>query len=117
MFFRNDSSNYVIHPHSRSTGRRAPVRSDYDSKLVENFSLSYEKQFLSKDFISRSHKIRDNVTSSEHQGIKEVISNPNITVLMQDIFKQLAVIDTEEYESKMEYILQDRSQYCQIEIE
>ena len=50
--------------------------------LVENFLLSCEKQFLSKDFISRARKIRDNITSSERQGIKELISNPNVTVLM-----------------------------------
>ena len=43
--------------------------------------------------------------------------NDNITVLIQDKSKQLVVIDTEEYEFKMESILQDRSQYCQVEID
>ena len=36
---------------------------------------------------------------------------------MQDKFKQLVVIDTEEYQFKMESILQNRSQYCQVEID
>ena len=116
FFFCNDSSNSAIHLYRRSTGRHAPVGSDYDSKVVENFLLSCEKQFLSKHFISTACKIRDNIISSERQGFKELISNPNVTVLMQDASKQLAVIDTKEYESKMESILQDRSQHCQVEI-
>ena len=100
MFFHNDSSTSVIYPYRRSTSRHAPVGSDHDSKLVENFC------------VTSLH-----VTSSELQGIKELISNPNITVLMQYKSKQLVVIDTEECESKMKSILQDRSQYCQVEID
>ena len=36
---------------------------------------------------------------------------------MQNKSKQSVVTNTEEYESKMESILQDRSQYCQVEID
>ena len=41
-------------------------------------------------------------------------------ILYQDLSskaRRLVVIDTEEYESKIESILQDRSQYCQVEID
>ena len=115
--FGNDNSNSVIHPYKRNPGRHAPVGSDFDSKSEEKYLFSCEKQFLSKDFISRARKVRDNITSSEHQGIKELISNPNITVLMQDKSKQLVVLYTKEYKFKMESIIQDRSQYCQVEID
>ena len=47
MFFRNDSSNSVIHSY-RSTGRRAPVGSDYDSKLAENLYFPVKNNFLVK---------------------------------------------------------------------
>ena len=62
MFFRNNNSNSVIHPYRKSTGRRAPVGSDYDSKLVKNFLFSCEKQFLSKAWfplVLRIVRIRD----------------------------------------------------------
>ena len=46
----------------------------------------------------------------------ELISNPDITILMQDKSKQLVVINTSEYESKMDIILQDKSQYVEVEL-
>ena len=70
---------------------------DFESKLMENAFLSCEKEFLSKEF-----KIR---------------SNPDITILMQDKSKQLVVISTSEYDSKMETILQDKSQYFEAELD
>ena len=36
---------------------------------------------------------------------------------MQDKSKQLAVINTSEYDSKMETILQDKSQYVEVELD
>ena len=48
--------------------------------------------------------------------MKELISNPDITILMQDKSKQLVVINTGEYDSKMETILQDKSQYVKVEL-
>ena len=54
------------------------------------------KSFLSKDFKVRAAKFKGNVTSLEKSGIKELISNPDITILIQDKSKQLAVINTSE---------------------
>ena len=49
-------------------------------------------------------------------GIKELISNPDITILMQDKSKQLIVINTNEYDSERETILQDKSLYVEVEL-
>ena len=57
------------------------------------------------------------VTFLEKLGIKELIANPDITILMQDKSKQLAVINTSEYDSKMETVLQDKSQYVEVELD
>ena len=54
--------------------------------------------------------------SLEKLVIKELISNPDITILMQDKSEQLVVINTSEYDSKMETILQDKSQYVEVEL-
>ena len=83
---------------------------------MENVFLSFENQFLSKEFKVRAAKFKGNVTSSEKLGIKELISNPDITILMQDKSKQLVVINTSEHDSKMEFILQDKSQYVEVEL-
>ena len=45
------------------------------------------------------------------------ISYPDNTILMQDKSKQLVVINTAEYDSKMETILQDKSQYVEVELD
>ena len=84
---------------------------------MENVLLSCEKEFLSKEFKVRAAKFKGNVTFLEKLGIKELISNPDITILIQDKSKQLVVINTSEYDSKMETILQDKSQYVEVELD
>ena len=69
---------------------------------MENVFLSCEKEFLNKEFKARAVKFKGNVKFLEKLGIKELISNPDITILMQDKSKQLVVINTSEYDSKME---------------
>ena len=83
---------------------------------MKNVSLSREKEFLSKEFKVSAAKFKGNITSLEKSGIKELISNPGITILLQDKSKQLVVINTSEYGSKMETILQDKSQYVEEEL-
>ena len=118
MPFSNKNSSSPIHPYRKSSGRPAPVGPDFESKLMENVFLSCEKEFLSKEFKVRAAKFKGNVTSLEKLGIKELTSNPDITILMQDKSKQLVVINMSEYDdSKMETILQDKSQYVEVELD
>ena len=84
---------------------------------MENVFLSSEKEFLSKELKVRAAKFKGNVTSLEKLGIKELISNLDITILMQDKSKQSVVINTSEYDSKMETNLQDKSQYVEVELD
>ena len=70
----------------------APVRSGFESKLMENVFLSCEKEFLSKEFKARAAKFKGNATFLEKFGIRELISNPDVTIIMQDKSKQLVVI-------------------------
>ena len=84
---------------------------------MENVFLSCEKEFLSKEFKVRAAKFKGNVTFLEKLGIKELISNPDITILMQDKSKQSVVINTNKYDSKMEIILQAKSQYLEVELD
>ena len=84
---------------------------------MENVFLSCEKEFLSNEFKVRAAKFKGNVTFLEKLGIKELISNPDITILMQDKSKQLVVINTSEYNSKMATILQDKSQHVEVELD
>ena len=98
-------------------GQPAPVGSGFESKLTENVFLSCEKEFLSKEFKVRAAKFKENVTFLEKLGIKELISNPDIMILMQDKSKQSAAINTSEYDSKVETILQDKSQYVKVELD
>ena len=84
---------------------------------MENVLLSCEKECLSKEFKVRAANIKGNVTFLEKLGIKELISNPDITILMQDKSKPLVVINTSEYDSKMQTILQDISQYVEVELD
>ena len=51
---------------------------------MENVFISCEKEFLSKEFNVRAAKFKRNVTFLKKLGIKELISNPDITILMQD---------------------------------
>ena len=115
MFFSNKNSSSPIHPYRKSSVRPLPVGPDFDCKLMANLFLSCEKEFLSEEFKVRAAKFKGNVTSLEKLGIKELISNPDMTVLMQDKSKQLVVINTNEYDSKMETILPDKSQYVEVE--
>ena len=117
MVFHNKNSSSPIHPYRKSSGRPAPVGPDFESKLMENVFLSCEKEFLSKEFKIRAAKFKGNVKSLEKLGVKGLISNPDITILMQDKSKQLVVISTSEYDSKMETILQDKSQYFEAELD
>ena len=82
---------------------------------MENVFLSCEKEFLSNEFKVRAAKFKGNVTFLEKLGIKELISNPDITILMQDKLKQL--VNTSKYDSKVETILQDKSQYVEVELD
>ena len=116
MFCRNKDSSSPIHPYRKSAGGPAPVGSGFESKLMENVFLSCEKQFLSKEFKVKAVKFKGNVTFLEKLGIKELIFNLDITILMQDKSKQLVVINTSEYDSKMETILQDKSPYVEVEL-
>ena len=75
------------------------------------------KKFLGKEFKIRAAKFKGNVTFLEKLGIKELISNPDVAMLMQDKSKQLVVIDTCEYDSKMETILQDKLQHVEVELD
>ena len=84
---------------------------------MKNVFLYCEKEFLSKEFKVKAAKFTGNVTSLEKLDIKELISNPDITILMQDKSKQLVVINTREYDSKMETILQDKSKYDEVELD
>ena len=84
---------------------------------MENVFLSFEKEFLSKEFEVRAAKFKGNVTSLEKLGIKQLISTPDITILMQNKSKLLVVINTSEYDSQMETILQDKPQYVEVEID
>ena len=93
MFFRNKDSSSAIHPYKKSTGRPVLVGSDFESKLMENVFLSCEKEFLSKEFEIRVTKFKGNVTFLKKL-LKELISNPNVTILMQ-----VVVINTSEYDS------------------
>ena len=79
--------------------------------------LSCKKEFLSNEFKVKAAKFKGNVTFLEKLGIKKLISNPDITILMQDKSKQLLVINTSEYDSKMETISQDKSQYVEVELD
>ena len=99
LFFRNKDSSSLIRPYRKSSGRPAAVGSDFESELMENVFLSCEKEFFSKEFKVRAAKFKGNVTFLEKLGIKELISNPDITILMQDKSKQLVVINTSEYDS------------------
>ena len=92
LFFRNKDNSSPIHPHRKSSSRPASVGPDFESKLMENVFLSCEKEFLSKEFKIRAAKFKGNVTFSEKLGIKEFISNLDITILKQDKSKQLVVI-------------------------
>ena len=103
-----------IDPHRKSSGQPTPLGSGFESKLMENVFLSCEKEFLSKECKVRTAKFKGNVTLLKKLGIKELISNPDITILMQDKSKQLVVINTSEYDSEMETILQDKSQYVEV---
>ena len=93
MFFRNKDSSSPIHLYGKSSGRTAPVGSGFESKLMENVFLSCGKEILSKEFKVTEAKFKGNVTFLEKLGIKELISNPDITILMQDTSKQLARCD------------------------
>ena len=84
---------------------------------MQNVFLACEKEFLGKNFKIRTAKFKGNVTFLEILGIKELISNPDITILMQDKSKQLVVTNTREYDSKMDTILQDKSQYVEVELD
>ena len=84
---------------------------------MENVILSCEKELLNKEFKVRAAKFKGNVTFLGKLGIKELISNPDITILMQDKSKQLVVINTSKYESKMGTILQDKSLYVEVELD
>ena len=84
---------------------------------MENVFLSCEKEFLSKEFTVRAIKFKGNVTSLEKLGIKQLISSPDITILMQAKSKPLAVINTSEYDSKTETFLQDKLQYFEEELD
>ena len=84
---------------------------------MENVFLSCEQEFLSKEFKVRAAKFKGNVTFSEKLGIKELTSNLDITILIQDKSKQLVVINTSEYDSKMETTLQDKSQNVEVELD
>ena len=84
---------------------------------MENVFLSCENEFLGKEFKVRAAKFKGNATSLEKLGIKELISNPDIAILMQDKSKQLVVINTSEYASEMETIFQDKSQYVDVELD
>ena len=84
---------------------------------MENVFLSCEKEFLSKEFKVKATKFKGNVTSLEKLSIKELISNPDIAILMQDKSEQLAVINMSNYDSKMESTLQDKSQYVEVELD
>ena len=119
LFFRNkdDNSPIHIHPYRQSSGRPAPVGSDFESKRMENVFSSCEKEFVSKESKVKAAKFRGNVTFLEKLGIKELISYPDITILMHDKSKQSAVINTSKYESKMKTILQDKSQYVEAELD
>ena len=117
FFSRDNDNSSPIHPYRKTSGRPAPVGSGFEFKLMENVFLSCEKEFLSKEFKVRAAKFKGNVTSLEKLGIKELISNPDITILMQDKSKQLVAINTGEYDSKMETILQDKSQYVEVELD
>ena len=105
LFLRDKDNSSPIHRYRKSSGRPAPVGSGFESKLMENVFLSCEKEFLSKEFKERAAKFKGNVTFLEKLGIKELISDPDITILMQDKSKQLVVINTSEHDSKMETIL------------
>ena len=85
LFFRNKDNTSPIHPYKMSSGRPAPVGSGFELKLIENVFLSCEKKFLSKESKVRPAKFKGNVTFLQKLGInKELISNPDITILMQD---------------------------------
>ena len=83
-FFRDKDSSSPIHLYRKSSSRPAPVGPDFESKLMENVLLSCEEEFLSKEFKVRTAKFKGNVISLEKLGIKELISNRDITILMQD---------------------------------
>ena len=117
LFFCNKDDSSPVHPYRKSSGRPAPVGSGFESKLMENVYLSCEKEFFSKEFKVRAVEFKGNITFLEKLGIKELISNPDITILMQDKSKQLVLINTSEYDSKMETILQDKSQYVEAELD
>ena len=104
MFFPDKDSSLSIHPYRKGSGRPAPVRPDFESKLMENVFLSCEKEFLSKKFKARTALFKGNVTSLEKLGIKELISNPNITILIQEQSNQLFVINTSEYDKTSHYM-------------
>ena len=53
----------------------------------------------------------------EKLGITELISSSDITILMQDKSEQLVVIITSKYDFKMDTILQDKSQYVEVELD
>ena len=55
---------------------------------MENVFLSCEKEFLSKEFKVRAAKFKGNLTFLEKLGIKELFSNPDTTILIQDKSKQ-----------------------------
>ena len=84
LFFRNKDSSSPVHPYRNGSGRPAPAGSGFESKLMENVFLFCEKEFLSKEFMVRAAKFKGNVTFWEKLGIKELITNPDIKILMQD---------------------------------
>ena len=84
---------------------------------MENVFLSCENESFGEEFKIRAAKFKGNVTSLEKLVIKELISNPDITILMQDKSKQLVIINTSGYDSKMETILEDNSQHVEVELD
>ena len=99
LFFGYKDNSSPVHPCRKSSGRPAPVGSGFESKCMKNVFLSCEKEFVRKEFKVRAAKFKGNVTFLEKLGIKELISNPDITIVMQDKSKQLVVINTSEYDS------------------
>ena len=91
LFFLNKDNSSPIHPYRKSSGQPAPVGSGFESKLMENVFSSCEKEFLSKEFKVTAAKFKSNVTFLEKLGTKGLISNPDVTIFMQDNSKQLVV--------------------------
>ena len=117
MFFRNTDSSSPIYPYRKSSGRPAPVRPDFESKVLENVFLSCEKEFLSKEFKVKAAKFKGNVMSLEKLGSKELIFNPDIYDFNAGQIKAVSCNNTSEDDSKMDTILQDKSQYVEIELD